>query len=98
MNSIFDKLYTNENGNPAPLPPLQEAMQYQYEVKQTNTIDGSTVLPYDQMNAEMFYPLQLRAQRCSKYVHGCAMLGLGVTSLNPALFRISSAAGAICGD
>jgi len=56
MNSIFDKLYTDEHGNPAPLPPLQEAMQYQYEVKQTNTIDGSKVLPYDQMNAEMFYP------------------------------------------
>jgi hypothetical protein len=56
MNSMFDKIYTNENGNPAPLPPLQDAMQYQYEVKQTNTIDGSTVLPYDQMNAEMLYP------------------------------------------
>ncbi len=56
MNSIFDKLYTDEHGNPAPLPPLQEAMQYQYEVKQTNTVDGSKVLPYDQMNAEMFYP------------------------------------------
>ena len=58
MNSIFDKLYTNENGNPAPLPPLQGAMQYQYEVKQTNTIDSSTVLPYNQMNAEMFYPVR----------------------------------------
>ena len=29
-----------------------------YKVKQTNTIDGSKVLPYDQMNAEMFYPLR----------------------------------------
>ncbi len=56
MNSIFDKIYSNANGNLAPLPPLQEAMQYQYEEKQTNAIDGSKVLPYDRIDAKMFYP------------------------------------------
>ena len=55
MNSIFDKIYIDDNGNPAPLPPLQEAMKCQYEEKQTNTIDGSKMLPFDRMNAEMFY-------------------------------------------
>ncbi len=56
MNKIFHKIYMDKNGNPDPLPPLQDAMQYQYKVKQTNTIDGWKVLPYD-MNAEIFYPL-----------------------------------------
>ena len=44
MNSIFDKIYTDENGNPAHLPPLKDAMQYQYEVKQTNTIDDLSLI------------------------------------------------------
>jgi hypothetical protein len=56
MNSIFDKIYINDDGNPAPLPPLQEAMKYLYEEKQTNAIDGSKRLPFDGMNADMFYP------------------------------------------
>jgi hypothetical protein len=30
-------------------------MSYQSEVKQTPAIDGSKVLPYDQLNAELFY-------------------------------------------
>ena len=56
MNSVFDKIYHDEHGDPAPLPPLQEAMNYQFKEKQTNAIDGSKVLPYDNINAEMFYP------------------------------------------
>ena len=56
MNAIFDNIYTDANGNQAPLPPLQEAMQYQYEEKHTNAIDGSKVLPYDRIDAKMFYP------------------------------------------
>lgn len=31
-------------------------MTYQYEHKQTEAIDGSKVLPFDQLNAELFYP------------------------------------------
>jgi hypothetical protein len=31
-------------------------MKYQYKEKQTNTIDCSKTLPFDCMNAEMFYP------------------------------------------
>jgi hypothetical protein len=40
MNAIFDNIYEDSEGNPAPLPPLQEAMKYQYEEKQTVAIDG----------------------------------------------------------
>ena len=29
---------------------------YQYEGKQTPAVDGSKVLPFDQLNAEIFYP------------------------------------------
>ena len=35
MNGVFNEIYTDQDGNDAPLPPLEEAMQYQYEVKQT---------------------------------------------------------------
>jgi hypothetical protein len=56
MNSIFDKIYIDDDRNPAPLPPLQEAMKYQYEEKQTKAIDSSKMLPLFRMNAEMFYP------------------------------------------
>jgi hypothetical protein len=39
-------------------------------------LEGKTPVGSECELREMFYPLQLRAQRCSKYVHGCAMLGL----------------------
>ena len=63
MNAIFDKIYVDSEGNPAPLPPLQEAMKYQYEEKQAVAVDGSRVLPYDQLNAEMFYPVRPENQQ-----------------------------------
>jgi hypothetical protein len=56
MNGIFDNTYNDTDGNTCPLSPLQHAMQYQYEEKLTNAIDGSKVLPYDHLNTEMFYP------------------------------------------
>jgi hypothetical protein len=56
MNDIFSKIYTDEDGNDVPLEPLVEAMKYQYEVKSTPAVDGSKVLPFDQLNAELFYP------------------------------------------
>ena len=56
MNEIFNEIYTDQDGNDVPLPPLKEAMQYQYEVKQTPALDGSKLLPFDQLNAELFYP------------------------------------------
>ena len=56
MNAIFDTIYEDSEGNAAPLPPLQDAMKYQYEEKKTVAIDGYKVLPYDKLNAEMFYP------------------------------------------
>lgn len=52
------KIYTDAKRNPWPLPPLQDAMQYQYEEKKTNDVNGSKVLPYDRINAEMLYPKQ----------------------------------------
>ncbi len=39
-------------------------------------LEGKTPVGNESELREMFYPLQLRAQRCSKYVYGCAMLGL----------------------
>jgi len=39
-------------------------------------LEGKTPVGSERELREMFYPLQLRAQRCSKYLHGCAMLGL----------------------
>ncbi len=56
MNAIFDEIYEDDDGKPCPLPPLQEAMKYHYKEKQTNALDGSKVLPFDLLNAEMFYP------------------------------------------
>ncbi|KAL3767418.1 hypothetical protein ACHAWO_013859 [Cyclotella atomus] len=33
-------------------------MKYQYEEKQTNALDGSKVLPFNLLNAKIFYPEQ----------------------------------------
>jgi len=55
MNSIFSKIHTDDKGKEVSLEPLEEAMSYQYEVKQTPAVDGSKVLPFDQLNAEIFY-------------------------------------------
>jgi hypothetical protein len=56
MNSIFNKIYTDDNNNSIPLQPLEDAMKYQYEIRQTPAVDGSKVLPFDRLNAELFYP------------------------------------------
>ena len=56
MSDIFGKIYTDDQGNDVPLEPLVDAMKYQFEEKQTNTLDGSKVLPFDILNAELFYP------------------------------------------
>ncbi len=55
MNGIFNKIHADNRGVNVPLPRLAEAMSYQYEKKQTNAIDGSKVLPFDQLNAELFF-------------------------------------------
>ena len=56
MNQFFSLIHEDGEGNPAPLEPLEEAMRYQFEERQTPAIDGSKVLPIDQLNAELFYP------------------------------------------
>src|SRR6056300_1299243 len=56
MNEIFSKIYTNADGEDVPLESLEDAMKYQFEEKQTSALDGSKVLPFDQLNAELFYP------------------------------------------
>ena len=56
MNSIFSMIHTNDKGEVGPLDALEEALHYQYEEKQTPTIDGSKALSMDQLNAEVFYP------------------------------------------
>ena len=47
---------------------LEEAMHYQYEEKQTPTIDGSKALPMDQLNAELFYPQRKENVETNKIV------------------------------
>jgi len=39
-----------------PLESLVDAMRYQLEEKQTPSVDGSKVLPFDTLSAELFYP------------------------------------------
>ena len=58
MNSIFNKIYTNDNNNSIPLQPLEDAMKYQYEIRQTPAVDGSKVLLFDRLNVELFYTTQ----------------------------------------
>lgn len=48
-------------------------MEYQYELKQTNTIDGSKVLPYDQLNVELFYPIKIANKEATKTVEVMAI-------------------------
>ena len=58
MNSIFNKIYTNDNNNSIPLQPLEDAMKYQYQIRQTPAVDGSKVLLFDRLNVELFYTTQ----------------------------------------
>ena len=82
MNGIFDNIYNDAHGNTCPLPPLQDAMQYQYEEKLTNAIDGSKVLPYDQINAEMFYPTRQENKDTAAMVEDVAMNALAPAIIN----------------
>ena len=82
MSGIFDNIYIDADGNTCPLPPLQDAMQYQYEEKLTNAIDGSKVLPYDQINAEMFYPTRQENKDTTAMVEDMAM-----NALAPAIIK-----------
>lgn len=59
MNGIFNKIHTDASRICVPLPPLAETMTYQYEKKKNNAIDGSKVLPFEQLNAELFYPKRI---------------------------------------
>lgn len=56
MNEIFDDIYVDDDGNAAPLAPLKDAMGYTMEEKQSERLDGSKVLSFDLLNAELFYP------------------------------------------
>ena len=56
MNEIFSEIYEDENGNRIPLQPLVDAMKFSFEEKETSTLDGSKVLPFDLLNDELFYP------------------------------------------
>ena len=55
MNSIFSMIHINDRGGVGPLNALEEAVHYQYEERQTPTIDGSKALSMDQLNAELLY-------------------------------------------
>ena len=51
MQNIFSEIASD-------IPELEEHMTHILESKQTNTMneDGSKVLPFDQLNAELFHP------------------------------------------
>ena len=57
-------------------------MQYQYEEKLTNATDGSKELPYDQINAEMFYPTRQENKDTAAMVEDMAM-----NALAPAIIK-----------
>ena len=82
MNAIFDKIYTDNDGNDAPLPPLVAAMKYMYEDKQTNAIDGSKGLPNDVLNAELFYP-----QRDENIETNYLVEEMSMTEVAPAILK-----------
>jgi hypothetical protein len=44
-------------------------MSYQYEVKQTPAVDGSKVLPFDKLNAEIFYPTRRENTKTTEMVN-----------------------------
>ena len=52
MDAIFDDIYVDDDGNAAPLPPLNDAMGYTMEEKQSERLDCSKVLPFDLLIAE----------------------------------------------
>lgn len=56
MRKIFSNIYTDHYGNEGPLEPLEDAMKHQFEHKLIPAVDGSKVLPHDQLMAELFYP------------------------------------------
>jgi hypothetical protein len=69
----FDSILTDDDGNHVPLPPLVEAMEYQYKRKHTNAIGSLKVLPYAQLNAELFYPMNEANKATTKTVEVMAV-------------------------
>ena len=68
MKNIFSSIVTDYNGNKAPLEPLVDAMVYQFEEKKTSAMDGSKVLPFDQLNAELFYSERQEKKDTTRFV------------------------------
>ena len=56
LDGIFRDIYTNDDGDEVPLKPLEEYMNYALREKQTARLDGSKVLPWDQLCKELFHP------------------------------------------
>ena len=56
LDAIFSEIYVDEDRNIAPLDALQQYMNFMFEEKQTNTVDGSKVVPLNQILAELLYP------------------------------------------
>ena len=68
MNQMFSRIGFDSNGDEAPLEPLVDAMVYQFEEKKTSAMDGSKVLPFDQLNAELFYSERQENKDTTRFV------------------------------
>ena len=55
MNYILSLIYESKYRNVIPVEQLEDFLKYQYEEKQTLSLDGSKIRPFDRLNAE-FYP------------------------------------------
>jgi hypothetical protein len=73
MKGIFSRMYEDSDGNEGPLPPLRDAMEFTFEHKQTPAMDGHKVLPFDTLNAELFYPQREENKDTTKLVHDMAV-------------------------
>ena len=54
----------------------QLAMEFPHPMEHLAVLEGKTPIGRERELLAMLYPLSMRAARCSKYVHGCHLLGL----------------------
>ena len=68
MDGIFVAIYENDDGTLGPLPPLVDAMNYTFEERQTPAVDGSKIISFDVLNAELFYPQRQENKDTTEWV------------------------------
>ena len=68
MDGIFSAIHENDDGILGPLQPLVGAMNYTFEEKQTPAVDGSKIISFDVLNAELFYPQRQENKDTTEWV------------------------------